>query len=389
VGFDSGSFSFQMYRVAGGSSPLDQGLLDRFAGHTIAAEAIGLPPEVEWGWCTGRSVLDVGFSFDRNVFNGALSLGLRVDTNKVPGPIKRAWLTAEQDLLAAGNPSGFISKAQRSAAKEKARRTAEDELRSGRHRRSAMHAVLWDHEGHVVYGPASASVGQKLCELFERTTLIPLEIVTSGWFAESLVENLREDAAWANLRPTPFFPPQAEQQADYPWTSKGASPRDYVGNEFLLWLWHAAEEAGGVRFGDQHVSVLVDSGAKLDCAFGASGRDTVINDTPGRAGEVFEALRAGKVPRQLGLALERGGHYYNCVLTGESLAVKGLRLPDVDEADNPRTLFEERVTLLRDFTRLLTDVFAAFLRRRLTADDWEADVRAIRKWVNAAGQRVG
>ena len=27
------------------------------------------------------------------------------------------------------------------------------------------------------------------------------------------------------------------QWPDYPWVVKGSEPRDFLGNEFLLWLW--------------------------------------------------------------------------------------------------------------------------------------------------------
>src|SRR3954453_4935877 len=109
MGFASGSVSFRRFAVVGKQpSSVDQDLLDKLAEHALHPQEIGVPEEIEYGWSGGRHVLDANFSFDRNVFADALFFGLRIDTNKVPGDLRKAYQMMEEEAVAAGNPSGFI-----------------------------------------------------------------------------------------------------------------------------------------------------------------------------------------------------------------------------------------------------------------------------------------
>ena len=91
-----------------------------------------MPEETEYGWGGGRHILDSKFSFERNVFADALHFALRIDTNKVPGKLKKAYRMMEEEATAAANPSGFISKSQKRETKESVRRQLDQELRSGK-----------------------------------------------------------------------------------------------------------------------------------------------------------------------------------------------------------------------------------------------------------------
>ena len=54
---------------------------------------------------------------------------------------------------------------------------------------------------------------------------------------------------------------------DYPWVAKGPQAKDFLGNEFLTWLWHAAEHRGGAIATDAgEVTVMFDKLMDLDCA---------------------------------------------------------------------------------------------------------------------------
>src|SRR5690242_2677382 len=135
MGFPSGSVSFRRFAVIGKSpTAVEPALLDKLAEHALRPSDIGAPEEVEYGWSGGHHVLDASFTFDHNVFADALHFALRVDTNKVPGALKKAYQIMEEEALAATNPSGFISKNQKKDAKETVAKKIEDELRSGKYR---------------------------------------------------------------------------------------------------------------------------------------------------------------------------------------------------------------------------------------------------------------
>src|SRR5215218_6723460 len=130
MGFASGTISFRRFAVTGESpTTIDQDLLDKLAEHALRPGEVGMPEEIEYGWSGGRYVLDGAFGFENNVFADALHFALRIDTNKVPGELKKAYTLMEEDAVAATNPSGFISKLQKRDVKDSIKQKVEEDLR--------------------------------------------------------------------------------------------------------------------------------------------------------------------------------------------------------------------------------------------------------------------
>jgi hypothetical protein len=386
MGFASGSVSFRRFAVVGKApaSP-DQALLDKLAAHALKAGEFGVPEEEEYGWSGGRHVLDGQFGFEHNVFADAMHFALRVDTNKVPGELKKAYQLMEEEAVASTNPSGFISKGQKKDVKETVRRKLDDELRSGKFRRSKLLPVLWDVANHTVYCSATGSSQEKLLELFERTFELKLQPLSAGSLALQMLEPRGKRRDYEDFRPTRFvYGPEGESQhPDYPWVAKGPEPKDFLGNEFLTWLWHEADNRTGIvgtggPSGD--VTVYFDRSLDLDCSYGQTGRDSLKGDGPSRMPEARDGLRSGKVPRRAGLVLDINRQQYTVSLNPESMSVGGARLPDVEEADSPRVLFEERITLLRDLCAGLDALYETFLKTRASSG-WEGYTSGIRRWV--------
>ena len=189
MGFASGSISFRRFAVMGDSpKAIEQPMLDALSEHACAVSEVGTPEEVEYGWSGGRHILDGNFSFENNVFADALLFGLRIDTNKVPGELKKAYQLMEEDAAAAQNPSGFLSKNQKREAKEITARKIEDELRSGQFRRSKLVPILWDLPSHTLYCSASVSTEEKLLEIFERTFDLKLMPLSAGSLSLRVLE---------------------------------------------------------------------------------------------------------------------------------------------------------------------------------------------------------
>jgi hypothetical protein len=62
------------------------------------------------------------------------------------------------------------------------------------------------------------------------------------------------------------------------------------------------------------------------------------------------------------------------------LALGGAKLPDVEEAESPRVLFEERVALLRDLCKGLDALYDTFLKVRASSA-WEGYTGKVRRWI--------
>ena len=96
-------------------------------------------------------------------------------------------------------------------------------------------------------------------------------------------------------------------------------------------------------------------------------------------------LRSGKVPRKAGMIMDAHGSQYTLTLQGEQLAFSGLQMPEVEEADSPRTLFEERITQLRDFLKSFDELYGAFLKSRMGG--WDVVKAGVKKWLGDAAKK--
>lgn len=370
---------------------IDQSVLDKLAEHALNPGELGVPEEIEYGWSGGRHVLDNQFSFENNVFAEALNFALRIDTNRVPGELKKAYKLIEEDLLAKGNPSGFISKKQKKDARDVAEQQVDKELRSGKFRRSKLVSILWDLPSSTLYASVSGKSEEVLHEIFQRTFGLELQPLSSGSLALRVLEAQGKRRDYEDARPTRFIigPEGESQPAEYPWVAKGPEAKDFFGNEFMLWLWQQADTHGGsVKIDDRNdVAILFDRQIDLDCAFGQTGRDSLRGTGVTKMPEAIDALKSGKVPRKSGLILDSSGVQYNLNLTAESLSIGTLKLPEVEEAETPRVVFEERIAMLREFCKTLDALFTAFMTVRSGAS-WEGHTSAIRKWISRSTRPV-
>jgi hypothetical protein len=393
MGFASGSMSFRRFAVIGKHpKSVEQSLLDALSEHALRPREMGIPEEIEYGWSGGRHVLDGNFSFEHNVFADAIFFGLRVDTCKVPGELKKAYQIMEEDAVAATNPSGFISKLQKKDVKDTVRRKVEDDLRSGRFRRSKVIPLLWDLPTQTLYASATGKSFEMLSEIFERTFELNLLPLSSGSIALRLLEPKAKRRDYEDLRATRFVAgPEGEgQYPEYPWVAKGPEPKDFIGNEFLLWLWHEADHKSGVIKTEgfsSDVTIYIDRSLDLDCAYGQTGKDSLRGDGPSRMPEARDALRSGKVPRKAGLMINANNLDYSLNFSAEGFAIGSAKLPDIEDAESPRVLFEERIALLRDLSRTIDALFETFLKTR-SSSSWESQVGAMRRWIMQATKAV-
>lgn len=386
MAFASGSLSFQRYAVVGQSPKApDEAMLEKFAANALRPSEIGLPLDIEYGWVGPKHIFDGSFDFESCVFSDCVHIGLRIDTNRVPGEIKAAYGQMEEVAAAKDNPSGFISKQQKKLAKDSTERKLDEELRSGKYRRSKHVPLLWDVPAGILYGPAATSVREKLTELFERTFGLELHVLSSGSIAGRELERRAKRREYEDFVPTRFARSQedADMPAEYPWTAKGDGAKDFLGDEFLLWLWHETHRGGGstIKTAGGDVTIMFDRTLQLDCCFGQTGKDTLNSTAPTRLPEAIDALRSGKVPRKAGLIIDAPAGQFILTLGGEALNVGSLKLPEIEKADSMRSLFEERITLTRDFVEVLDGLYFAFLTARATG--WSNTTGTIQKWINS------
>ena len=386
MGFLNGRVTYTRYRVIGDNPlPFTEDVLEQLSAHAIGRRAGADPTDgVASGWAGGDHVLDVSFDLAKNVIDDALHTAIRVDTDKVPGALLRAYTKMETDTRALLNPSGHPTKAQRLEAKEAARIRAEAEAADGRFRRLAHYPVLWDGRQNVLYaGATSASVLDRLSTLFRETFDRTLEPITAGSLAYALAETRGEERRVEDFGPIGFVGEDASYSSVV-WAEADASSRDFWGNEFLLWLWHTLQIVGDtVTLPDgSEANVMLAKTLTLDCPRGQTGRDQLTNEGPTRLPEAFRALQAGKLPRKAGLIIVRQGAQYELTLQAETFAVSGANLPKA-EGVSGRELQVARIDSLRHLVETLDLLYDAYTRRRI-GEEWSKELGRIRRWLQAA-----
>src|SRR5947209_11869075 len=128
MGFFTGRLTCTRFRVAG-RAPRSFGPehLEQLTANVIGKQRVAAADGSQAGWTAGDHILDTRFDLAKNVVNDALHFALRIDAQKIPGDLMRAYAQVELDALAAGNPSGRPSARQKREAREAARAKIEAE----------------------------------------------------------------------------------------------------------------------------------------------------------------------------------------------------------------------------------------------------------------------
>lgn len=380
MGFFSGRVGFLRFRITGAAPGLfSSEHLDRLEANRIGNQRLASADGVECGWIAGEHILDTAFELEKNVINDTLQFGLRIDSNKIPSDLLRAYAAIELQALASKNPGGRPSQRQKREAREAARQRIEEEARDGRYLRRKAIPLLWDAQSNeLLVGASSLTLIDRLATLFEATFGQGFEMVTSGSLAFRLAEAAQLGRGVDDASASPFVP-QAST-GEVAWIVDETS-RDFLGNEFLLWLWYYLEnEDDTLKLSDRsEATLMITSTLALECPRAQTGRESITHEGPTRLPEARRAIQSGKLPRKCGLTVVRHSSQYELTLQAETFAVSGARLP-APEAAEDRARLEERVTQLRHLIETLDLVYEVFAGRRVS-DEWTRELAKIQKWL--------
>lgn len=380
--FRSGSVSYQRFRVQGPAPRrVDETLFQTLSQHVLGAFGSDGGPGQEGlraGWCAGRHVLDTDFSMEKNAFEGSLLAAIRVDAAKVPATVRRAYAA-----IAEGDP-----RTPRKAARDEADRRGRADVADGRWTRVGMVPFVWDLGSGALLAPvAGDALREAVRGLFERSVGCRVERMGAGAVAASLLPEGRVSDL-DDLRPESLgqVPAGAESAGPpVPWARAAGDGRDFLGNEFLLWLWWRSDVHGGeVETDGGTVDVRLQRSLDLECAHGVGGSTSLRGDAPADSTEAGRALLAGKWPRRAGLLVQSQGVGFECVLQADRFAISGLRLPPAEGPRGGRTALETRLGQVALFDETLNALFRAFLSLR-TGAGWRSTAESWRTWVRERG----
>ncbi len=379
MGFFTGRVTFARFLVKGRSPGIfGEDYLERLRTHTIGKQRIASSDGVEVGWSGGEHILDTTFDLAKNIVNDTMHFSLRVDAVKIPTDLLRAYAAIELQALASKNPSGRPSNRQRREARDAARQRIEAEASDGRYLKRKAYPILWDAQSNeLLVGSTSWTVIERLATLFEHTFGVGFEPLSAGVQAYRLAESRGQARGVDDATPAPFLPFSAGEVA---WVLDETS-RDFLGNEYLLWLWYALETGGDeIALSDgTTATVMLANSLALECPRGQTGKESITHEGPSRLPEARRAIQSGKLPRKTGLIVNRHDMQYDFTLHAETLAVGSARLP-APEASEERARLEERVTQIRHLVETLDLLYDAFGQKR-ASDDWSKELARMQKWL--------
>jgi len=321
------------------------------------------------GWTRGDGTVPARFDADELWLAREFLIGaLRVDRKQLPSGALRVR-RMEAEAAERKNVGERIAPARRREIVEK----IEGELMARMVPSTAIHQMLWNAAtGDLLLNTTAESANVAFRALFRET----FEVAPEPLVTATLAGRLAGEKRVAELVPATFVEGGVAILDDSP---------AFLGREFLLWLWHHAETAGG----NHALGELGETGVAFDQMLelgGAKegGRVIVRGDLPTRAMEAGSALLAGRMPLKARLVVAHGAKTFEVTLAGETFDLDGVKVAAETESiddENLRAADEQRAGWLFELQALLDALFAKFLELRLAKSFDATLVPDVRRWI--------
>lgn len=331
-------------------------------------------------WGAGASYSDGEFTPLKNIAEDALLWDLVVQAHRLPSDRLASYIhNGSLEWRQTHHKDVLPPKVQREI-RESARDQLQHEAADGRFLRWSQTPMLWDAiTGYLLVGTNSVARLMLARQLFLKTFQADLfqppldddlsqlpQVMTSGTLAEAV-----SPEATASVIPSHFGGGRRPESVAW---SIAEGNIDFLGSDFLLWLWHSSTDGGLIRLGDESVFVSLSGGVVLEDPLGMTGTDTLKSEVPASLPEAFAALFAGKLPRKIGIHLDE----FSLVLT-DKLSFCGVKIPNPESDD--LAYLDWRIAKIRELTQRVYQLYDWFLTIRLAAEPWRQAESRIREWV--------
>lgn len=384
MGFLSGSVTFDRFRVTEDpTGAFGEDHLKTLHKFRSGSAKTNLYEEPSIGFSGGAHLLDTDFDLEKNLIGDALHFGVRVDSCQIPGPMKKAWTAMELAGIMKDNLGGRPTKTQREEANEAVEARCMAEADKGNYRRMSETSVLWDANTETIYiGSTSEKACDGVLELLNRAFGLEVRKVTSGSLAVELTDGSADaTASLYNTSSTGFHP---DGLNTVHWWNGMNDNYDYLGNEFLLWLWWQWEtKSDTMAIADgSEVSGMFARTLSLDCPIGENGKESISSESPIALPEAQLAIRMGKLPRKAGLTLVREGEQFDVTLQAETFSFGSARISQVGEDPGARDSLD-RIESIRELADTVDSLFAVFFEKRIAGGEkvWKSESKKMLDWL--------
>lgn len=361
MGFDRGTMTFRVCMLP---KPLPKDALERLAAQ--AARSLDyVTDEPEWGWVSGRFLLETDINEDTCKFGPILHICLRQAERKVPSSLLNAECKLEELAQMRARNLDHLNRKIMKEIKEDVKKRLVSRMPPSL---SGIYAAIDTVTGYIYLSATS----EKQLELF------------SGFFDKALdfdpLPMTPDNLASVKYNTDPLSIPAVNISPELE-DVQGAT--GLLGENFLTWLWFFQESHNGIlpptRLGD--FSLLVD-GPLTFVAEGSGAFDCSLKKgTPTNSAEARSAMLVGKKLRRAKLVLARNkGEEWSCTLDASQFVIRGLKLPE-GEAMDPIDVFTERMANLDIFRQVLFELFHLYLNTVTDAEKRKEYQNSVKKWV--------
>ena len=286
----------------------------------------------------------------------------------------------ELNGIMADNIGGRPTKAQREEANQAVEQRCADEAAKGNFKRMNVTSVLWDAATETLFiSSNSEKNNETVLGLIESAFGIEVSPITPTRLALNYcTDDADAYAALTHIDATNFAD---DAPMNVTWWNGMSENFDYLGNEFLMWLWWKWETDSTVMdlADESEVSGMFARTLSLDCPEGESGKESISAESPVALPEANLAIRMGKLPRKAGMTLVRNAQQYDLTLIAESFGIGGCKISFPGETNSLDR--EDRIESVRQIGETLDLLFEAFLDQRI-GKKWKAETKKMRDWLS-------
>mgnify|MGYP002681825059 FL=1 len=373
MGLLKGSLTFSRYRVKGELPAEFRPFFDRQIKKYAFRDLTASAEEQAFGWTCLENPLDTAFEGGRYCAGDFFYFSLRLDRKSVPPALLRLKCLEEErkSLKDSGRKRLF---------REQAREIKERvflHLLTKAHPVPSFYDVCWSVPGGwLLVGSHADRVFEIFEDLFKITFNARLTACLP-WDPEHL--DRKTAAALTVLGGGSFLEP-----------ARGSAEKTdpaLLAREFMTWLWFKSEERDGTVSlpGQVDVRLTFEKRVVLESGEGEYSETVSCQGLHADLREGKAAIREGKKVREARLRLERDSDRWEFTLKADRFQFQSMKLPQTGGLDEEGVENEggilERIGLVETGLRTMDDLFAFFLKRRLSSQWAAEEIPRVKAWL--------
>ncbi len=373
MGLLKGSLTFSRYRVKGELPAEFRPFFDRQIKKYAFRDLTASAEEQAFGWTCLENPLDTAFEGGRYCAGDFFYFSLRLDRKSVPPALLRLkCLEEERKSLKDSGRTRLFS--------EQAREIKERvflHLLTKAHPVPSFYDVCWSVPGGwLLVGSHADRVFEIFEDLFKITFNARLTACLP-WDPEHL--DRKTAAALTVLGGGSFLEP-----------ARGSAEKTdpaLLAREFMTWLWFKSEERDGTVSlpGQVDVRLTFEKRVVLESGEGEYSETVSCQGLHADLREGKAAIREGKKVREARLRLERDSDRWEFTLKADRFQFQSMKLPQTGGLDEEGVENEggilERIGLVETGLRTMDDLFAFFLKRRLSSQWAAEEIPRVKAWL--------